>query len=269
MTRPRGPGGFDEECLRPTCWLHRQDEYLHAGPCGGAGAAAAVARYRVSRVTYTGDVRVGGPPDTREIEGLTVTKIAVGPMDNNAYLLRCASTGRGLLIDAANEAGRLIEVIGRTPVGLIVTTHRHWDHWQALAEVQQHTGAQVAAHPADADELPVQVGRRVEHGDVLRFGDCAVSVIHLRGHTPGSIAILYDAGGRLSGEPHVFTGDSLFPGGVGKTTTPEDFTSLLTDVTERLFGRLPDPTWVYPGHGRDTTLGAERPHLGEWRERGW
>ena len=216
-------------------------------------------------MTYTGEVHVGGAPDTREIDGLVVTKIAVGPMDNNAYLLRCTSTGEALLIDAANEPGRLIELIGDVPVGTIVTTHRHADHWQALWEVQEHTGAEVVAHPADADELPVTVTRRVEHGDVLRFGDCEVSVIHLRGHTPGSIAILYDA----DGEPHVFTGDSLFPGGVGKTVTPETFTSLLNDVTERLFDRLPDVTWVYPGHGKDTTLGAERPHLGEWRERGW
>ena len=220
-------------------------------------------------MTYSGDVRVGGSPDTREIDGLTVTKIAVGPMDNNAYLLRDASTGQAILIDAANEAGRLIELIGDTPVGTIVTTHRHADHWQALADVQKHTGAEVVAHPADEAELPVPVSRAVEHGEVLTFGDAAVSFIHLRGHTPGSIAVLYDAGGRLSGAPHVFTGDSLFPGGVGKTNSPDDFTSLLNDVSERLFGALPDETWVYPGHGKDTTLGTERPHLGEWRERGW
>jgi glyoxylase-like metal-dependent hydrolase (beta-lactamase superfamily II) len=220
-------------------------------------------------VTYSGDVHVGGPPDTREIDGLTVTKIAVGPMDNNAYLLRCARTGQGLLIDAANEGGRLIELIGDAPVGLIVTTHRHADHWQALREVQKHTGAEVVAHPADADYLPVPAGLLAGHGDVLTFGDASVSVIHLRGHTPGGIALRYDAEGRLAGQPHVFTGDSLFPGGVGKTTTPEDFTSLLTDVIDRLFDQLPDPTWIYPGHGNDTTLGAERPHLGEWRDRGW
>jgi glyoxylase-like metal-dependent hydrolase (beta-lactamase superfamily II) len=190
-------------------------------------------------------------------------------MDNNAYLLRCAGTGQGLLIDAANEADRLIEMIGDTPVGTIVTTHRHFDHWQALPEVQTRTGAVVVAHPADADELPVEVGHRAEHGEVLTFGDCTVSLVHLRGHTPGSLAVLYDAGGRLTGSPHVFTGDSLFPGGVGKTNSPADFTSLLTDVTERLFNPLPDATWVYPGHGNDTTLGTERPHLGEWRERGW
>jgi glyoxylase-like metal-dependent hydrolase (beta-lactamase superfamily II) len=233
-------------------------------------------------VTYTGDVRVGGPTDTREIDGLTVTKIAVGPMDNNAYLLRCSNTGQGILIDAANEAGRLIEMIGGTPVGTIVTTHRHADHWQALPHVHKHTGAELVAHPADADYLPVPVARRAEHGEVLTFGDCAVSLIHLRGHTPGSIAVLYDADGRLADSPHVFTGDSLFPGGVGKTTYgsgytsgrppangPDDFTLLLNDVIERLFNPLPDATWVYPGHGKDTTLGVERPHLGEWRERGW
>jgi glyoxylase-like metal-dependent hydrolase (beta-lactamase superfamily II) len=220
-------------------------------------------------VSYSGDVRVGGPPDTREIDGLIVTKIAVGPMDNNAYLLRDAGTGQAILIDAANEAGRLIELIGDTEVGTIVTTHQHYDHWQALPEVQKYTGAQVIAHPADADALPVPVGRRVENGEVLRFGDATVSFIHLRGHTPGSIAVYYDADGRLAGQPHVFTGDSLFPGGVGKTTTPEDFTSLLTDVIDRLFDPFPDATWVYPGHGKDTTLGAERPHLDEWRDRGW
>jgi glyoxylase-like metal-dependent hydrolase (beta-lactamase superfamily II) len=220
-------------------------------------------------VTYTGNVTVGGAPDSRDIEGLTITKLAVGPMDNNAYLLRDASTGQGLLIDAANEADRLIELIGDTPVSWIVTTHRHGDHWQALADVQAATGAPVAAHPDDAAELPVTVAREVVDGELIRFGDAAVSVIHLRGHTPGSVALRYDAEGRLAGEPHLFTGDSLFPGGPGRTTSPEDFTSLMDDLEARVFGPLPDPTWVYPGHGNDTTLGAERPHLPEWRGRGW
>jgi glyoxylase-like metal-dependent hydrolase (beta-lactamase superfamily II) len=214
-------------------------------------------------------VKVGGQPATREIDGLTVTKIAVGPMDNNAYLLRDTSTGQAILIDAANEAGRLIELIGDTPVSAIVTTHQHGDHWQALAEVHKHTGAETVAHPADADGIPVQTSRLVQDGEVLTFGDASVSFIHLRGHTPGSIAVLYDAGGVLAGAPHLFTGDSLFPGGVGKTSSPANFTSLINDVSERIFDRLPDATWVYPGHGADTTLGTERPALGEWRQRGW
>jgi glyoxylase-like metal-dependent hydrolase (beta-lactamase superfamily II) len=220
-------------------------------------------------VTYSGDVKVGGQPATREIDGLTVTKIAVGPMDNNAYLLRDTSTGQAILIDAANEASRLIELIGDTPVSAIVTTHQHGDHWQALAEVHKHTGAQTVAHPADADAIGVPASHLVQDGDVLTFGDASVSFIHLRGHTPGSIAVLYDAGGALASAPHLFTGDSLFPGGVGKTSSPATFTSLINDLSERIVDRLPDATWVYPGHGADTTLGTERPALGEWRQRGW
>ena len=216
-------------------------------------------------MSYTGNVTVGGPPDSRELPGLSVTKLAVGPMDNNAYLLRSLRSGEALLIDAAAEPDRLIELIGDTPVVRIVTTHKHADHWQALAEVQAATGAAVAAHPIDADEIPVTVTEPVEHGDTVRVGDVELTVIHLRGHTPGSIALRYDA----AAEPHLFTGDSLFPGGPGKTTSAADFTSLMNDLEQRVFDQLPDPTWVYPGHGNDTTLGAERPHIPEWRARGW
>jgi glyoxylase-like metal-dependent hydrolase (beta-lactamase superfamily II) len=221
-------------------------------------------------VAYTGDVTVGGAPDTRELPGLTVTKVAVGPMDNDAYLLRCTQTGTAVLIDAANEADRLLELIGDTPVSSIVTTHRHWDHWQALPEVASATGAVVIAHPDDAEELPVPATSLVRGGDRVVVGATSISVIHLRGHTPGSIALCYDADGALAGSPHLFTGDSLFPGGPGNTEgDPKRFNQLMDDLEERVFGVLPDATWVYPGHGKDTTLGAERPHLAEWRERGW
>ncbi len=123
------------------------------------------------------------------------------------------------------------------------------------------------AHAADAADLPVPVDRTVAHGDTVEVGGQVLEVVHLRGHTPGSIALVWR--GPEGAGTHVFTGDSLFPGGVGKTWSPEDFTSLLADVEERLFGALPDDTWVYPGHGKDTTLGAERPSLPEWRARGW
>jgi glyoxylase-like metal-dependent hydrolase (beta-lactamase superfamily II) len=217
-------------------------------------------------VTYTGDVRVGGPSDTREIDGVTVTKIAVGPHDNNSYLLRCASSGQALLIDAAAEPDRLLEMIGGIGVERIVTTHQHPDHWQALAQVRAATGAVTVAHPADAPGIPVPTDEFVDEGDTIRFGDASLSVIHLVGHTPGSIALCYTAGP----EPHLFTGDCLFPGGVGNTQKdPERFTSLYNGVVDKVFARLPDTTWVYPGHGKDTTVGAERPHLAEWRERGW
>jgi glyoxylase-like metal-dependent hydrolase (beta-lactamase superfamily II) len=217
-------------------------------------------------VTYTGDVRVGGPSDTREINGVTVTKIAVGPYENNSYLLRDASTGRALLIDAAAEPERLLAMIGDTPVERIVTTHQHPDHWQALDQVHAATGAATVAHPADAPGIPVATDELVEDGDIIRFGDVSLSVIHLVGHTPGSIALVYTG----ADEPHLFTGDCLFPGGVGNTQKdPQRFASLYTGVVDKIFDRLPDATWVYPGHGKDTTLGAERPHLAEWRERGW
>ena len=217
-------------------------------------------------MTYTGKVTVGGTPDVRELAELIVTKVAVGPMDNNAYLLRCRDTGEQLLIDAANDADTLLRVVGDGGLRRIVTTHRHADHWQALAAVAAATGASTVAGADDADHLPVEVAERVRDGDRVPVGDCELAVIHLVGHTPGSIALLYDD---PEGAPHLFTGDSLFPGGVGKTGTANNFVTLIGDVETKVFDRLPDETWVYPGHGHDTTLGAERPHLDEWRRRGW
>lgn len=217
-------------------------------------------------MTYTGDVREGGPPDVRELTDLIITKLSVRPMDNNAYLLRCRSTGEQLLIDAANEADRLIDLIGDSGLSTVVTTHQHPDHWLALADVVEATGAISIAHPADAGTLPV-VDATVQDGDTIAIGTCELEVIHLVGHTPGSIALLYRD---PSGFAHLFTGDSLFPGGVGNTRgNAKDFTSLLNDVQAKLFDRLPDDTWFYPGHGKDSTLGAERPALPEWRARGW
>lgn len=218
-------------------------------------------------MTYTGDVRVGGPPDVRELPEIRITKLAVGPYDNNAYLLRCRATGETLLIDAAAEPDRLVEAVGDGRLVAVVTTHRHADHWQGLRRVVDQTGAQVIAHPLDAEALPVSVTRTVTDGEEIVFGAARVTIIHLRGHTPGSIALLYAAD---ADAPHLFTGDSLFPGGPGNTRgNRRDFTLLMDDLEEKIFGRLPDATWVYPGHGRDTTLGAERPHLAEWRARGW
>jgi glyoxylase-like metal-dependent hydrolase (beta-lactamase superfamily II) len=217
--------------------------------------------------TYTGDVEVGGPAAVRELPGLTVSKLAVSEMANNAYLLRDTATGQALLVDAAAEPEALRALVGDADLRTVVTTHGHWDHHRALPDVVAATGATTVAHAADAADLPVPVDRTVAHGDTVEVGGQVLEVVHLRGHTPGSVALVWR--GPEGAGTHVFTGDSLFPGGVGKTWSPEDFTSLLADVEERLFGALPDDTWVYPGHGRDTTLGAERPHLAEWRERGW
>ncbi|MYY06315.1 MULTISPECIES: MBL fold metallo-hydrolase [unclassified Streptomyces] len=218
-------------------------------------------------MTYSGAVRVGGPADVHELTDLMISKVAVGPMDNNAYLLRCRTTGEQLLIDAANDAGTLLRLIGDDSIIAVVTTHRHRDHWQALAEVVAATGARTCAGRFDAEGIEVPTEVLVEDGDTIRVGQVALTARHLTGHTPGSIALLYDD---PHGAPHLFTGDCLFPGGVGNThKDPEAFASLLHDVETKLFAPLPDETWVYPGHGGDTTLGDERPHLPEWRARGW
>jgi glyoxylase-like metal-dependent hydrolase (beta-lactamase superfamily II) len=216
---------------------------------------------------YTGDVTVGGPADVRELTGLRISKLAVSDMANNVYLLRCTATGEGLLVDAAAEPDAVLALIGDAPLRTVVTTHGHWDHHRALPEVVAATGAVTAAHPADAADLPVPVQRPVEHGDTVAVGEQTLEVVHLRGHTPGSIALVWR--GQEDAGVHLFTGDSLFPGGPGRTTSPSDFASLMDDLEERIFGPLDDATWIYPGHGKDTTLGAERPHLGEWRARGW
>ncbi|WP_222196095.1 MBL fold metallo-hydrolase [Modestobacter italicus] len=222
----------------------------------------------MSSQSYTGDVEVGGPAQTHATPGLTITKLAVSEMANNVYLLTCTATGEALLVDAAAEPAALLALIGDADVRTVVTTHGHWDHHRALPEVVQATGADTVAHPADAADLPVPVTRPVEHGDTVAVGDQVLEVVHLRGHTPGSIALVWR--GPDGAGTHVFTGDSLFPGGVGNTQQDATrFASLVDDVEHRLFDVLPDDTWVHPGHGKDTTLGAERPHLPEWRARGW
>jgi glyoxylase-like metal-dependent hydrolase (beta-lactamase superfamily II) len=215
-------------------------------------------------MAYSGDVSRGGAPAVRKLDHLTITKVSVGPMDNNAYLLRCGDDQ--LLIDAANDDETLLTLIGDAGLTTVVTTHRHGDHWQALEDVVAATGARSLAHADDAAEIPVVTGSLAE-GDTVTVGDCSLEVIHLVGHTPGSIALLYQD---PNGHGHLWTGDSLFPGGVGNTHgNKENFTSLIDDVERKLFGRLPDDTWFYPGHGKDSTLGAERPHLAAWRARGW
>jgi glyoxylase-like metal-dependent hydrolase (beta-lactamase superfamily II) len=216
-------------------------------------------------MTYTGHVRPASP-GVHELTNLVITKASVGEMDNNAYLLRCRDTGETLLIDAAAEPDTLLGLLGGDSLGTVVTTHQHWDHWGALGDVVKATGATTVAGAEDVDGIPVETDRAVRDGDVVEVGNVRLEVIHLVGHTPGSIALLYDD---PAGHPHLWTGDSLFPGGVGRTTNPDDFASLLNDVESKLFDRLPDETWFYPGHGDDSTLGAERPQVQEWRERGW
>lgn len=221
---------------------------------------------------YTGTVTPGSSPDVRELSHLIITKVAVDPqMSNNCYVLRCRATDQQVLIDAADDAPTLLTLLGPAGATKIITTHQHWDHHRALKAVADATGAVIVAGQPDATAITEQTGvpvdDAVEHGDLIEFGNVRLEVIRVTGHTPGSICLLYDD---PDGTPHLFTGDSLFPGGVGNTFGDADaFVSLINDVEERIFGRLPDETWFYPGHGNDSTLGTERPHLAEWRERGW
>jgi glyoxylase-like metal-dependent hydrolase (beta-lactamase superfamily II) len=215
---------------------------------------------------YTGAVQVGGKAHVRELSHLMINKLAVGPYNNNTYLLRCRSTGSQILIDAAAEPDRIMTLIGPGSLEKIVTTHGHMDHWQGLAEVVALTGAATAAPSADIPDIGVPIDYSLRHGDFIRFGDCEIEVITVGGHTPGCSLLLYRD---PTGHEHLFSGDSLFPGGVGKTNSPEDFNTLFSNVERSIFDQLSDLTWVYPGHGDDTTLGAERQALPAWKDRGW
>jgi glyoxylase-like metal-dependent hydrolase (beta-lactamase superfamily II) len=220
-------------------------------------------------MTYTGHVDPGGPTDTRDLGRATIRKMAVSQMHNNVYLVTCTASGEQLLVDAADDPARCLELVaeGTGRLDHLVTTHQHWDHVRALEDVARATGARTYAGADDADALPLPPDVRLRHGDTVSVGELTFDVIHLRGHTPGSVALSWR---NPEGTGHLFTGDSLFPGGVGNTKRPEQsFESLYRDVVDRVFATHDDDTWFYPGHGDDSTIGAERPHLEEWRERGW
>ncbi|HHX85214.1 MAG TPA: MBL fold metallo-hydrolase [Actinomycetales bacterium] len=196
-----------------------------------------------------------------------VSKITVGEMDNNVYVVECTASGAVLLVDAANDAPQLVAHLRAEAPGVseVLTTHQHPDHWVGLAETVEALGLTTLASPGDAEGIDVPTDRTVVHGDELVVGDLRLEVIGLRGHTPDGLALLL----RTDAGTHLFSGDSLFPGGPGKTHTPEQFGQLMDDLEQRVFDRLDDDVVVHPGHGDDTTLGAERPHLPEWRDRGW
>lgn len=213
-------------------------------------------------------VEPGGPFWMADLGDAQVRKASVSEMDNNCYLVTCRRSGDQLLVDAAAEAERLRELVsaGSGRLTAVVTTHQHWDHHRALADIAQAYSPRTAAGAPDAPGLPVPPDVELAHGDRVSVGELVLDVIALRGHTPGSVALaLTDPAGRA----HLFTGDSLFPGGPGKTPDAEAFTSLMDDLEARVFDVYPDDTTVHPGHGDSTILGVERPHLSEWRARGW
>ncbi|SMX79774.1 MBL fold metallo-hydrolase [Brevibacterium antiquum] len=216
--------------------------------------------------------------NTIETEHVVIRSIAVSDMANNVYLITAKESGTQVLIDAADDVDAIKELIASAaedtsadPVlQAIITTHQHWDHIRALpATSAAFPDAMTIAGSDDAEAITaaegVEIARTVDHLDVGDFGGFVLQTIALRGHTPGSIALLL----RDGGETILFSGDSLFPGGPGKTWHTDDFASLMDDLEDRVFAQLPDETRVLPGHGDSTTMGEERPKLAEWRERGW
>lgn len=194
-----------------------------------------------------------------EGEDLIVRKVRVGDMENNTYILECPETHQALLIDGCFDAPAILRAADGAQVIGIVQTHGHFDHVQALPELVEALRVPVYAHPAE--EYPVEIDVALGDGDEITFGRRRAKVLHTPGHTPGSICL-------LSGR-HLVSGDTLFPGGPGNTwNNPELFAQIIEAIETKLFS-LPDDTRVYPGHGEDTTIGTERPHLQEWKERGW
>ncbi len=191
-----------------------------------------------------------------------IHQVVVGPVDNNVYVLRCKATGEAVLVDAANEHERLLDLCRSLGVRTVLETHGHWDHVQAVPAVRD-AGYQVGVTGADAGMLP-SYDFVMEDEAVIEVGRLRLHTIATPGHTPGSMCF------RLEGSPVLFSGDTLFPGGPGNTRTAlGDFPTIISSLERRLFAPLPADTIVMPGHGADTTIGTEAPRLQEWVDRGW
>jgi glyoxylase-like metal-dependent hydrolase (beta-lactamase superfamily II) len=203
------------------------------------------------------------PPKTLHYEDsqAEIHKLVVGPMDNNVFVLRCKQTGDAVLLDAANEHEKLLDLCQTLNVGKVLETHGHWDHIQAVPAVRD-AGYEVGVAGADAAMLP-SYDFVLEDDSVIQVGALRLHTILTPGHTPGSMCF------RLEGSPVLFSGDTLFPGGPGATKYGGDFPTIIRSIEDRLFSRLPGGTIVLPGHGTDTTIGDEQPHLQEWIDRGW
>ncbi len=195
-------------------------------------------------------------------EQVEIHKVVVGPFENNVFVVRCRQTGDALLVDAANEHEQLLELCRRLGVRKVVETHGHWDHIQAVPQLRD-AGYEVAVRAEDADMLP-SYDLLLEDDDTLEVGRLRLRTIHTPGHTPGSMCF------RIEGSPVLLSGDTLFPGGPGNTATDlGDFPTIIESIERRIFTSLPPETIVMPGHGLDTTIGTELPHLDEWVDRGW
>jgi len=194
---------------------------------------------------------------------LAIHRVVVGPYANNVFVLRCRETGEAVLIDAANEHERLLELCRGLGVRRVLETHGHWDHIGAVTQIRE-AGYEVGVNSSDAPMLK-DVGYDVfiDDKEIIEVGRLRLHAIHNPGHTPGSVSFL------VEGAPLLFSGDTLFPGGPGNTKFDgADFATIIDSIDNKLF-TLPAHTIVMPGHGVSTTIGTERPHLQEWVDRGW
>jgi len=195
-----------------------------------------------------------------------VHRVVVGPLDNNVWIVRSRTDGSAVLIDAANEHERLLDLCRKLGVDRVIETHGHWDHIQAVPAVRE-AGISVAVQSQDAAMLPSYDLIIEDDSGIELAGGLRLVSIHTPGHTPGSTCFALE--GHI-GVPILFSGDTLFPGGPGNTSLPgADFNTIIKSIEDRIFSRFPSETLVLPGHGSDTTVGAESPHLEEWIERGW
>jgi len=202
------------------------------------------------------------PPPVYQDTQLEITEVVVGPMDNNVYIARCRASGDAVLLDAANEHDLLLDLCRQLGVRLVLETHGHWDHIQAVPAVRD-AGYEVGVTSQDAAMLP-SYDFVLEDDSVVEVGRLRLKTIHTPGHTPGSMCFL------VEGSPVLFSGDTLFPGGPGNTSFEGgNFDTIIRSIDDRLFSKLPADTLVLPGHGADTTIGNERPHLQEWIDRRW
>jgi hydroxyacylglutathione hydrolase len=185
-----------------------------------------------------------------EEQGFQIKKLEVGGFENNCYILKCRQTGEGLIIDPASEAQRIFEAARETRIKYVLITHGHNDHIGALEAIRSLINAPVGVHPLDSKSVTKLVDFYIADGDIISFGNQSLKALHTPGHSPGSVCFLIGK--------HLFSGDTIFPGGPGNTSIPgSNHQHILKSIREKIFV-LPDNTVIYPGHGLNTTVGTEK-----------